>query len=686
MKPRKRLPLPFVPPLHNTHNTHNTHPRTDASQMRLAFAVCTSALVAAVEAERLYFLTSTGLSSVTTAGEEREDYNQWSGASAHCSHDSRGLGIDEIEGWASVTCGNEFFKANFAEDPTAPFELIDFGPQVKDSQGFYGTAINTKTHTAYVASYESSATFNGWKVRGNYLRGCTTVTSETYCVEKGPCYWINDKCLIKDKYTYLSLKTAAGPVGGGLYADEDNVVWISYNVPTGTGKEGGGYVSAKKDSKEVFYPHVHDTFPETSYGDQDVGYPQLINDALYVCSQTDTATELYKFDATHDPELILGDMPQFLGTYTGKDRPIRQPSFAVVDSERILQVNTAGIDEYSLTTHMFQTVISERNIGPLFYRLLPEKDKKETLAPGTTAAPTDVPATPRPVTVVMPTKVPAVTEAPGGAPGDTEAPAGTPGVTSAPAGTPGVTLAPSTTLAPGETLTPASPSPGAAPVQDAASKDDSNDDNSVGIEVLLIVIAAALLFLSFGLVAGFLLCKKNHKAPLPTETNVIQQQQQQVLYEPSAREESPPLPAPESPSSVPPSPHWLPVSDRAFSESPTLIQSCELSLVGMRVPAGEARQYDTAELVAAGRGGGGGRSSPGGLQAPPSSRRRSVTHTHAGGELSPTTSGPHSFPLARPTSPTTLYTPKERFNSVNDKARHSISRGTQPTATATLSV
>ena len=633
--------------------------------------------MAAVEAERLYFLTSTGLSSVLTSGEEREDYNQWSGASAHCSHDSRGLGIDEIEGWASVTCGNEFFKANFAEDPTAPFELIDFGPQVKDSQGFYGTAINTKTHTAYVASYESSSTFNGWKVRGNYLRGCTTVTSETYCVEKGPCYWINDKCLIKDKYTYLSLKTAAGPVGGGLYADEDNVVWISYNVPTGTGKEGGGYVSAKKDSKEVYYPHVHDTFPETNYGSQDVGYPQLINDALYVCSQTDSATELYKFDATHDPEIVLGDMPQFLGTYTGKDRPIRQPSFAVIDTERILQVNTAGIDEYSLTTHMFQTVISERNIGPLFYRLLPKKDKKETLAPGTTAAPTEVPATPRPVVVVMPTKVPAVTEAPAGAPGDTEAPAGTPGET----------LAPGTTLAPGETLTPASPSPGASPVQDAASKDDSNDDNSVGIEVLLIVIAAALLCCSFGLVAGFLLCKKSRKTPLPTETNVVQQQQKQVLYESSALEVSPPLPAPESPSSVPPSPHWLPVSDRNFSECPSLIQSCELSLVGMRAPAGDVRHHDNvAELVTAGRGGGGGRSSPGGLHAPPSSRRRSVTHTHAGGELSPTTSGPHSFPLARPTSPTTLYTPKERFNSVNDRARHSISRGTQPTATATLSV
>ena len=651
---------------------------------RLIFTFTALLAVGVSHAERLYFLTEKGLSSVLTSGDEREDYNEWSGASAHCSHDARGLGIDEIEGWASVTCGNEFFKANFAEDPNAPFELIDFGPQVKDSQGFYGTAINTDTHTAYVASYESSSTFNGWKVRGNYLRGCTTVTSETYCVEKGPCYWINDKCLVKDKYTYKSLKTAAGPVGGGLYADEDNVVWLSYNLPTGTGTEGGGYVGAKKDSKEVYYPHVHDTFPEGNYGNQDIGYPQMINDALYVCSQTEDSTDLYKFDATHDPELVIPDLPKFRGTYIGADRPIRQPSFAVIDADRILQVNSAGIDEYSLSTHLFQTVISERNIGPLFYRLLP---KKKTLVPGDTPSPTEAPPTPAPPTTAAPTRKPGTiffdTAVPTDAP-PTNLPAGK---TLAPPVFPGIPLPPGETLAPGATLVPGTAQPGAAaggvttdPVQ--GTEEEEKKDDGVGIEVVLIIVGAALLCMSLGLLAGFVLCKK--KPPPQTPAPLVEAvAPAPVLYE--AKEAG----LPESPTSVPPSPHWLPLSDRNFSDCPSLIQTCELSVIAqMRSPAGDVRHQSEsfAEITSAGAGRGSLQSSSmqSGSYAPP--RRRSATHAQHFGELSPTTSH-HSVPLVpRANSPPSLFTPKERFNSVHDKAKHHTHHNRHTISTATLSV
>ena len=617
--------------------------------MRPCVVLAFLAALSCVEAERLYFLTKVGLSSILTTGDGREDYNQWSGASAHCADDARGLGIDEIEGWASVTCGTEFFKANFAETPNAPFEMIDFGIQVKDSKGFYGTAINTETHTAYVASYESSTTFNGWKVRGNYLRGCTTVTSQEYCEKKGPCYWTNDKCLVKDKYTKMSFATAAGPVGGGLYADEANDIWLSYDVPTGATSEGGGYVKAKTDSGTQSYPHVHDTFPEENYGKQEIGYPQMINDALYVCSQTADATQLFKFDATHDPELIIEDLPQFRGTYIGDQRPIRQPSFAVIDTERVLQVNTAGIDEYNVNTKLFQTVVSERGIGPLFYRLLP---KRETVEPGLTATPTAPPPTPQPaipetsapagktkspLTVVMPTLTPGETKVP------------TPP-------TPGVVP----TLVPGETMAPATFSPNGAAVPPTPVQSASSDDNSSGLtttEVILIVAGAALLCMSFGLLVGFLVCKR---PPPPVPLVEEHKPTPLPLYE--AKEV--PQFRPESPNSNPPeSPHWLPISDRNFSDCPTLIQSCELTVVAnMRAPAGEVRESFAESMSGASAGRG---HSPN-----PQHRRRSVTHTqHA---FSPLTASPHSSLSHHsvpqiPASPSALFTPKERFNSVHDK-------------------
>ena len=665
-------------------------------------------LAGCAQSERLYYLSDVGLHSVLTSGDKEIVHAEWDADTDSCRTESRGLGVDEIEQWATVTCGTTDFSRMFKVD----FSRLDGNKWVEivfdlvDKPLFYGTAINTATHTAYVASFETSGSVLGWVVRGQYLRGCDTITSQPSCLEKGPCFWYDGKCAIKRTYTLMKLP-AHEPIGGGLYADEQNNMWLSYE--TDEGGEGGGYVKSKDPTTGdiVNYPHVHDTFPAANYGKQEIGYPCIVGGYLYAQSlQTGKGVELYRFDSSHDPELVHASMRTFRGWNINPDGKIRQPSFAMITETRLLHVESNSIVEQECDTFpctsSTKSIASHSNMGPIFYRKLPVKtDAPDTQAP--TPVPETYPPTDKPFSVILRTSVPR-TFAPL-PPGETHAPL-PPGETRAPAAPLEDTLVPGTTSSPvkpppGETLAPGS-TPGAttAPGLGGATtpQDDSSDGSDDMLLMWILLAVTAALCLLMGIVGG-LYCHKKNKAALAAANAYIP---------PTTNEER----ILESTHTAPSSPEIMPKElasfegfvgapiggERNFSSNTdsSLIQAMDLTVVNCRLPAGDVR--DAREGSGRGRPGTptyhnnrrrsvamGSRSMNSGnysslslhntLSALPSDSPGSPTaHSpHYSGPafapigLSPTTSyQSHHYP-GTPTSHS-LQRPRERLRSVADRA------------------
>ena len=451
-----------------------------------------------VQSERVYFLSGEGLHSVTTSGDDEQHLAPWGASAGTCATAASGLSVDEVTGWATVSCGQKFFKIHYDKPSLGsdPWVLLTFG-SARVIRDYYGTAIDTDTHTAYVAAFDQA----GWRVKGVYLSGCASITDTAECAEHNPCSWSDPRDACVDKTGYAQLEVSSlSDVGGGLFADERNKIWFAYfEQAAASGKQGGFVVSNQKNSDDdpaavVSYPHVHDTFKADQPGvpAMEMGYPQKTNGSLFVLQQTADATALLRFDGAPMPTVVYDSMPPFKGSRTGSSSTIRQPSFAMLSENSLIHstedgiVLLEGLCDGCTAPPVSTPLVSRQNVGPIFYRMLP-KTPPDTPTPDTPEPDTPLPEggdTPAPeATTAAPT---GTTPTPAGESPDTAVP--TPAPDGAGTGRGTQTPGGSSTEAPSETS-------GAAPSKEGGG----------GVSVLalvLLIVGSMVLCLCVGLSAG----------------------------------------------------------------------------------------------------------------------------------------------------------------------------------------
>ena len=610
-----------------------------------ALALCPSSATA----ERLYFLARDGLHSVLTSGAGDVHHATWEGADASCALNARGFGVDELDGWATVSCERRFFKIKYmTSEPNPRWTEVKFdNRKIFD---FYGTAINTKTHVAYVAAFETG----GWRVKGHLLKGCETLKEEAACKEYSMCKYNKFKGCVYGEYQddiYVS-EQALDPFGGGLFADEDNTIWFSF-----THDVKGGLVVGKPGGSKVTYPRVADTFPAITGAavTQEIGYPMMINQSLYLLSVEDQPElKLYRYRATTQPEVIHSALPRARGGGLNVKAAVRQPSFAMVDQSRLLYVRADGnaimqATSVPCTTEAcfasVTTVIEKDGIGPLFYRLLPKE---------TTDAPTDLPATDVPTT-----------DAP---PGATPEPAA--GTTTPEPGTPPTPAPPGATPAPG--TPPATASPAGGNVTAAAPPPDKRGLD-IG-ELILILGLCSVACCLCGVTGGYLYFRRKKRRKTERMKSPESNPTEPMLELTARTDKTPP-----SPLTIPGStPLHYHASHLTFP-SDSLIHNADLHDLHntRRIPTCEVRGTDPynhsgSPMTDAGSTSGGGtplRTPSGAAAAGVHPKRRGLAVTY---DLTATG---HSQRDSHPTTPTAyqadvfprLGQPKERFRSVTER-------------------
>ena len=334
-------------------------------------------------AERVYFLTGVGLHSVLPDGSGVANHAAWGLASDACGTMARGLSVDETTGWAVVTCGPGLYKANLfraSEDFTAAAVNAAGAP-------LYSVAVDTQSNTAYFSSFEGN-TAPAWYIRGHYLPGCASLSEMDTCLAVATCRWRSSLCEDNTQYTLLTVNDVSEAIGGGLYADGANTIWMSY-IST----EGGKVVSRAASGGVKKYPGVETIFPA---GEKEIGFP-IVENVLYVLDQGAGATMLRGYSAGGEATLLHSAVPPFKGNVLHPDSPVRQPSIAVIETNKVFYVAGDSILQQQLPCTDAapcpapELVLTRPGMGPIFYREAPKVTDvplpKETAAPVETVVP-----------------------------------------------------------------------------------------------------------------------------------------------------------------------------------------------------------------------------------------------------------------------------------------------------------
>ena len=425
-------------------------PRSTAAATLTAVLLCFLSLSAPAAAERIFYLNEQGMHSIASVAaaaagtcNDQQTHATWKTASSACAIRTNGFAVDEVAGYAVVTCGKSVFKVRYSE-PDAEFEevlLRDGAQEIKGLEGFYGVAIDTKTHVAYVAAYVASSG-TGWRVFGHYLPGCATLTkSAKQCEAYRSCIWISATCrdaAASRLRAHLSAP-ASDPTGGGLFADATNTIWLSFlNEDSAAVPKGAAVVTPGRVNDQLvgFPTNLSGQFPAPpkSGATAEFSYPVIAGGRLFlegVESASPTTATLFSFDnaTTATAVAVRGALPAFRGVaFNAKDgRP--QPSFAMLSALDVVYTDASRLMRLTCAAHPCTggsavTLACETAspLGAVFYRELPPADAVTPTPPS--AAPTPVPAVVNATEVpddgmggVNATDAPDATDAPGDTPG-----------------------------------------------------------------------------------------------------------------------------------------------------------------------------------------------------------------------------------------------------------------------------
>ena len=445
---------------------------------------------------KVFFSTPVGV-WMAASGEDPVQLTSFDTDAEICGTKAVGLDVDTTTGWVVISCGTDVFTATVLLNNLTPARLpvmqaVDL--QIRSRVNMYhGVAIDTNLQIAYVASFEVT-TVPLWSIRAISFKGCEEFgTDADACEATRTCrVSLTSGVCIKDGSYSLFQVQAADAVSGGLWSDDNNVIWLSHIDQNNIG-------TVTNQALETV-PGVSTHFTE-GYETLELGYPFVVGKFLYILGMDDAKSELLRFPLSGSAKalVVLSNLPTQKGSVVGQDSAIRQPSFGLhtVDTNGVRSLTqlayVSGDAVVSSKCSSFTCISSTKDlalstsIGPIVYR--DPRPTGETDAPPT-AQPTSItPSTDTPIE-------PNVTDSSSSSPSESDAPTMEP--TDAP---------PGSTIAPLKDANESTAEPCNCDVSGGAGKEEDCDEGFSGVAIALAGIAGYLI----GAVCGWVASKATKK-------------------------------------------------------------------------------------------------------------------------------------------------------------------------------